>query len=498
MCGIAAIVDLEGRRDVVEDLSHMLVQLENRGDLSAGIVSTLRATSGAAFRVIKGNGLARNVLTHDRLEDIFAPSAVGHTRYATSGSREEKLAQPFIHDEGDPHHSFALSFNGNLTNYGQQAEAMRKRGIQLAHDVDTELLRQMFIEQMQLGLRGDIARTLPAIQREIDGSCNVTVLNGAGDVFAYRDQHGFHPLTYAVVNGFAAIASEDRAIKAVWPHANIRDLSPGEALLIRPGAEERVKTLTIANRARVGKCFFEWVYFADYHSTIDGVPVETARYALGAKLAEHDMDLSSDQIVVGVPASAKRAAKGYADKRGLRTVKGIRKNEDVSYRTFIDGDGDNRRQKAQKKYIIDTERMRGEKLVLLDDSVVRGTTMKALISRIRREAGPKEIHLRLACPPILAPCFYAIDFPKTDELIARRFHHGILEQGVLPPEVLQSLADELDVDSIRYLPVDDVADVLGIPRKDLCMACVDGDYPTPGGQKRYNEIVQLGMHRVAS
>jgi amidophosphoribosyltransferase len=279
------------------------------------------------------------------------------------------------------------------------------------------------------------------------------------------------------------VASEDSAIHAIWHDVPIENIKAGRSLRICPTSKDVfIEKLWLPEKS---VCFFEFVYFADHRSHIDGISVANVRNECGKILADEDMahpypGMSQADIVMPVPESAKISGNGYVDRRGLRRVDGILRNPDVG-RTFISPA--QREEMADLKYDIDPDLVRGKSIVLIDDSLVRGTTMLRLVKRLR-ECGAAQIHLRLASPPILSPCFYGIDFPTIQELLARKFMDGTLHEGdVLPLDVLSAIAQYLGVDSIRYLPVSAIPRALGRSKETTCMACVTGGYPTKNGQR---------------
>ena len=231
-------------------------------------------------------------------------------------------------------------------------------------------------------------------------------------------------------------------------------------------------------------CFFEWIYFANVASTLDNQSVYLTRTRLGAELARAEqaegvVTIDDQTIVVPVPDTSKAAADSMAFEMGVPSREGLIRNR-YSGRTFIEG-GQGRRKKAETKYTPLREVLEGKRVILVEDSIVRSTTMKVLIDRIYQRGGAKEIHVRVACPPILAPCFYGIDMSTIGELFAPRFMDG---PGVTV-DVQNRMASEIGCNSLRYLPVDAIARAVGFPAGDLCQACITGDYPTPYGQHLY-------------
>jgi amidophosphoribosyltransferase len=261
---------------------------------------------------------------------------------------------------------------------------------------------------------------------------------------------------------------------------NIRSLEPGMAITI---AEGRFSVERFAASPRSAHCFFEWVYFANVASTLDDRSVYLSRTALGEELARLELQSGDvpldDAIVVPVPDTSKAAADAMAFRLGIPSREGLIRNR-YSGRTFIES-GQGRRRKAQTKYTPLREVLEGRRIFLVEDSIVRSTTMKVLLNRLREYGGAKEIHVRVACPPIIAPCFYGIDMSTVDELFAPKFLRG----GELTAKAQADMAEALEADSLRYLPVESIARAIRVREDQLCRACITGQYPTPHGQKLY-------------
>ena len=477
-CGIVSVIDIKGDTNVVPIAAEIVAGLQHRGQLGAGLASV----RDGVINTVKGNGLVRDVLNTESLSGIEGFSAIAHTRYATSGSRGEEFAQPFVHESDNPAHSFAFGFNGNIANVEDARAEMESRGVTFSNDVDTELIRQLLIEHLESGVRQNIGAALKSMESQLDGSFNLAILSGTGETFSYRHATGNRPLVYSVIDGrYVISASEDSAIKRVYNDAATFDIKPGQILR----AKANFLVVEDISDPKPARCFFEWVYFAHYLSKLDNVSVQQARYACGQHLARSDDVVPSDSVVVPVPDSAVIAGDGYANTSGMLQSRAIT-NVMKGRRTFI-AEREGREQKAMEKYKIDPNAIMGKNIVLVDDSMVRGTTMKVLIRRLREEGGALEIHLRLASPPILAPCFYGIDFSTTQNLIARKHYASVLSSGVLPDDVLSSIAKDLGVDSVRFLSTDSVKQVLSEHIDGLCMACVDGQYPTAEGQRLYDQ-----------
>jgi amidophosphoribosyltransferase len=304
-----------------------------------------------------------------------------------------------------------------------------------------------------------------------------------GDMVVLRDPLGFRPLCYAREGPMFAAASESVAL-ANLGFREVHSLEPGEMILIQDG-EVRLERFAAARRR--AHCFFEWIYFANVASTLDGRGVYTARSNLGRELARQErqmarVPLDRDTIVVPVPDTGKAAADAMAFELGLPSVEGLIRNRYIG-RTFIEGQ--NRAERVQLKYTPLREVLQGRRVLLIEDTIVRSTTMKALLSDLRTRGGAREIHVRVACPPIVAPCFYGIDMSTVRELFAPRFMHG----SRITQAEQQAMASELGADTLSYLPLEAVARCIGLPEAHLCRGCLTGDYPTPTGERLY----QLSM-----
>jgi amidophosphoribosyltransferase len=293
-----------------------------------------------------------------------------------------------------------------------------------------------------------------------------------------RDPWGFRPLCYAIEGPMLAAASESVALLNLgFSHESIRSLDPGHMISV---SDNKISIERFAESPRRAHCFFEWIYFANVASTLDGRSVYMARKTLGEELARlEDVPVDENTIVVPVPDTSKCAADAMAYRLGVPSAEGLIRNR-YSGRTFIEGSG-TRANKASSKYTPLREVLEGKRVLLVEDSIVRSTTMRVLISRMRKVGRAKEIHVRVACPPIIAPCFYGIDMSTVSELFAPRF----MQDGRPEREVFADMATELGADSVRYLPIDAIARALNRPADDLCRACLTGRYPTAHGQQLY-------------
>jgi len=286
-------------------------------------------------------------------------------------------------------------------------------------------------------------------------------------------------MCYAQDGPLFAAASESVALLNLG-FRDIRSLEPGEVIVIQ---DNQFRKERFADRKNPAHCFFEWIYFANVASTLDERSVYLSRSALGKELArqEHLLDivpLDDDTIVVPVPDTGKAAADAMAYDLGLPSVEGLMRNRYIG-RTFIEGE--NRADRVRLKYTPLREVLEGKRVLLIEDTIVRSTTLQSLLHHIRERGGAREIHVRIACPPIVAPCFYGIDMSTVHELFAPRFMHGSRPTH----EEQYAMARELGADSLFYLPLEAVARCIGLPEERLCRACLTGKYPTPTGECLY-------------
>jgi amidophosphoribosyltransferase len=318
---------------------------------------------------------------------------------------------------------------------------------------------------------------MTSLARDFDGAYNIVFLDGMGRMFVARDPLGLRPLSWAVQGSLFAAASESVALTNIG-FGNIRSLEPGQMVVIEKG---RLRLERFAPCRRRAHCFFEWVYFSNVASEIDGSSVYLSRAHAGTRLAAlEDQKLDASCIVVPVPDTAKAAADSYAFRLKIPCVEGLIRNRYVG-RTFIQPSS-TRGRSARGKYTPLPAILRGKRVFLVEDSIVRSTTLASLVSRIRRQGEAREVHVRVACPPIVSPCFYGIDMSTLGELFAPKFvRRGY--RGNPPADTLEEMAAALNVDSLRYLSVSDLPECLQMDLGDLCTGCVTGKYPTRCGNR---------------
>jgi amidophosphoribosyltransferase len=504
-CGLVAVYHLaegepsslcpsQGPEEVSRLVPRMLLDIQNRGQLSAGMTvwnpdrSHLLATLKDVGSVSEVFRMSHRGKYESLMEQHAGRAAIGHVRYATCGAEDRGYAQPLERPHIQKRKWFAFGFNGQLANYPElRAEILADDDNHLARDNDTEVIMHAIGRELSGDADPDPVDMLAAISRRFDGAWNLAILDACGRMVVARDPLGIRPMEYAHVGPLIAAASESVALLNLgFPAESIRTLEPGTALIVDG---RRVRVERFADSPRQAHCFFEWIYFANVASTMDDRSVYLTRKRLGEELARLEtISIDADTVVVPVPDTSKAAADAMAYRLSIPSVEGLIRNR-YTGRTFIDG-ASSRRQKAESKYTPLREVLEGKRVILVEDSIVRSTTMKVLLGRMRSLGLAREIHVRIACPPIIAPCFYGIDMSTIDELFAPAF----LDEGRLTDEAQAAMAAKLGADSLRYLPVESVARSIGFEPSELCQACITGRYPTPAGERLYD----IALGQVAS
>jgi amidophosphoribosyltransferase len=442
-----------------------LYALQHRGQESAGIA----LNDDGVFRACRGVGLVNEVLSSEKLEALGQGNiAVAHVRYATTGADNLRNVQPLIinHHKG----SMALAHNGNLTNAFELRTALEQRGSIFHTTTDSEVIAYVIVGQR---LRcGSIESAVCAAMDVIHGAYSL-VVSSPTKLIAARDPHGFRPLCLGRrADGSVVAASESCALDAVGA-AFLRDVEPGEVVMVDENGLHSDRSH--CGRSRRSLCVFEYIYFARPDSVLDGKSVCLARQRAGEFLAqEHPVEAD---VVVGVPDSGLDAAIGYARASGIPYAIGLTKNKYVG-RTFIAPTQSERETGVNLKLNPIRSVIEGKRVVLIDDSIVRGTTCRRTVELLRR-AGAKEVHMRISAPPFIAPCFYGTDIDSADGLIAN--HHTV-------PEI----AKLIGADSLGYLSLEHAGLLTG-EDSGFCMACFSGDYPTeipaPGSKSRFERRI---------
>lgn len=475
-------------------MPRMLLDIQNRGQLSAGMTS-YNPERNQLIDTHRDVGVVTEVFRLNQAADAEAlmrkycgRAAIGHVRYATCGGDDRSYAQPFERHHLQKHKWFSFAFNGQLSNYVElREELLAGNEYHLARETDTEIIMHLISLELSGDRRPSLLDVIKNVSKRFDGAYSLVLLNAMGEMLIARDPLGIKPLCYAKEGPLFAAASESVALLNLgFASESIKSLQPGTCIIIADG---QFRIERFANSPRRAHCFFEWIYFANVASTMDERSVYLSRKALGEELARLERErgtvpIDEDTIVVPVPDTSKAAADAMAFRLGVPSLEGLIRNR-YTGRTFIEGSG-SRAKKASTKYTPLREVLEDKRVILVEDSIVRSTTMKVLLSRIREQGRAREIHVRIACPPIVAPCFYGIDMSTINELFAPKFLNG----GPLTDEVQVRMAAELGADSLRYLPVESIARAIGFDGDQLCQACLTGEYPTACGQELYQIAVQ--------
>ncbi len=419
---------------------------QHRGQESAGIA----VSDGSNILVYKDLGLIAQVFSEATLSTLLGDLAIGHTRYSTTGSTTWDNAQPVFKTDGA--RSVALGHNGNLVNTHELAALAGRPG---AATTDTDVVTSLMASEMPVGggLEEAALRVLPTLR----GAFSFVFMDERS-VFAARDPHGVRPLSIGRLSNGFVVASETCALDIVGATL-IRDVEPGELVRID---DREVHSMRFAESPRSALCIFEFVYLARPDSRLRGATVHEARREMGRRLArEHPVDAD---LVIGVPTTGHSAAQGYSEVSGLPYGDGLYKNNYVG-RTFIQPSQALRDRGVKLKLNPLPDSIRGKRLVVVDDSIVRGTTTRQTM-QVLREAGATEVHIRITCPPIEWPCFYGIDFPTRQELVASDL-------------TVEEIRQYVGADSLGYLSLDGMVAATGSEAGAFCRACFDGEYPIP-------------------
>ena len=450
-CGVFGVYSWE-TSDVASTSYYGLFALQHRGQESCGIV----VNDDGVFKDYKDTGLVNDIFTPEIIGRLGEGNiAVGHVRYGTTGSNDRSNTQPIVvnHING----KIALAHNGNLINSGELRRELELEGSIFHTTSDTEVISYIITKE-RLNTPS-IEQAVSAAMNRIKGAYSLVIMSPS-KLIAVRDENGFRPLCYGKTqDGRYIVASESCALDAVGAEF-IRDIKPGEIVVFDKSGVRTIEDH--CKKSPCSLCVFEYIYFARPDSVIEGCSVHTARQRAGAFLAlEHPVQAD---VVIGVPDSGLDAALGYSKQSGIPYEIGFIKNKYIG-RTFIAPGQKSREDKVKIKLNPIAEVARGKRIVMIDDSIVRGTT-SARIVKLLREAGAKEIHMRVSAPPFMNPCYYGTDIDSRENLIACK--HSV-----------DKIAKLIGVDSLGYLSVESVKKIAnGVHGAGYCTACFDGNYPT--------------------
>jgi amidophosphoribosyltransferase len=442
-CGVFGVY---GHPNAAELSYYGLYALQHRGQESAGIVSS----DGKQFHEHKGMGLVPQVFKGKVLHELVGEMAIGHTRYSTTGSSNIGNAQPLTVDcfRGQ----IAIAHNGNLTNASGLREELEERGSIFQTTVDSEIVLHWLAQPTSTG-----ENTLVSTIRKLQGAYSLLIMTSK-EMIGVRDPHGFRPLCIGKLeNGGYVLSSETCALDLIQAEF-VRDVEPGEIVIIDDNGIRSIQAFP--DQTKRSFCIFEYVYFARPDSNLADRNVYKVRVDMGRELAREN-PIEAD-IVVPIPDSGNCAALGYSLESGIPFEMAFVRNHYVG-RSFMQPSQLIRDFDVRVKLNLITDLVKGKRVIIVDDSIVRGTTCKKRVNSLK-EAGAKEVHVLVSCPPHKNPCVYGIDFPDRSKLMAANYN-------------LDEICQYLDADSLDYLSQDGMVRATGKPEQSFCMACYDGNYP---------------------
>lgn len=455
MCGIFGIY---GHKDAARLTYLGLYALQHRGEESAGIV----VSNSGKIKSHSGMGLVGDVFDEKIIKSLHGNTAIGHVRYSTTGSSISKNIQPFLVAHRKGH--IAIAHNGNLVNTLKLRREMEEKGSIFQTTMDSEIIVHLIAKSEKKDKEQIVIEALS----QLEGAYSI-VLSLNDTLIGARDPHGFRPLCIGRIDGAYILASETCALDLIQAEY-VREVEPGEIVFIDSKGLHSVKPFPSKKHAL---CIFEYIYFARPDSNIFGKNVYLKRKQLGRQLAkEYPADCD---LVMPIPDSGIYAALGFAEETKIPYEIGLIRNHYVG-RTFIQPSQFIRDFRVRVKLNPIKDVLKGKRIAILEDSIVRGTTSKARVKTLR-EAGAKEIHMRVSCPPIRFPCFYGIDFPTKKELIASN-------------RTVDDIKDFIGLDSLKYLSLEGMLKSMFLPKGEFCTACFTGNYPTKISGKISKNILE--------
>ncbi|MCG3206042.1 MAG: Amidophosphoribosyltransferase [Elusimicrobia bacterium] len=443
-CGISAVY---GNPEAARLVYLSLYALQHRGQEAAGIVTY----NGSGMHTQLGMGLVADVFTKQSLDSLTGSHAIGHVRYSTAGDSSVRNCQPISVNTGNG--KIAVAHNGNLTNAIELRKKLEEQGAIFQTNSDTEVILHLFAKSKEPGF----VRPLLDALRKLRGAYCFVFITKKG-ILAARDPHGVRPLCLGRIGKTWTVASETSAFDLIGAKY-VRDVQPGELIDI---TSKGLKSHLISKAKNKSMCVFEYVYFSRPDSKVFGKSVYEIRREMGRQLAREAPPPTDTDMVIPIPDSASVAAMGYAETSGIRYDMGLIRSHYIG-RTFIEPRQSIRDFGAKIKYNAVAEALVGKKIILIDDSIVRGTTSRKLVRMLKR-VGVKEVHMRISSPPIISPCFYGIDTPTTKELIASKLS-------------IEKIRAYLGVNSLAYLSEEGMLNATKSDKKDFCTACFTGKYP---------------------
>ena len=465
-CGVFGVYN---HPNAAELTYYGLYALQHRGQESAGIVTAKEI--GKPFAIKRGMGLVGQVFSEQDLKELAGTRAVGHVRYSTTGSSNLKNAQPLTVETSRG--QIAIAHNGNLVNAGLLRQELEAAGSIFQTTTDSEIILHLISRPNPAISGGALAQALSRVH----GAYSL-ILMGENELIAARDPFGFRPLVIGRLDEAIIFSSETCALDLVGAEF-VREVEPGEVVVADEGGLRSFKPH--AETPRESLCVFEFVYFARPDSQLAGRNVSHARTRMGRELARlHPVEAD---IVVPVPDSGTYAALGYSEQSGIPLDQAFVRNHYIG-RTFLQPTQLIRDFNVRVKLNLIRSAVQGKRVVVVDDSIVRGTTARARVTNLR-EAGAREVHIRVSCPPHRFSCHYGIDFPNPKDLLANRMTR-------------QEITKYLGADSLGYLDVDGMVRACGIPANKFCLACFTGDYPVPFAPEDNKEVLERQRDRSVS
>ena len=451
-CGIVGIHCKDDSKDVAPLVYYCLYALQHRGQESAGI-ATFNHEKGLEHYC--GMGLITSVFGDDEIKNLEGNMSIGHVRYSTTGQSKIENSQPFVIDFGDGF--IAMAHNGDIVNSDELKRELIDEGFYFKSDSDSEVICYM-LKKEHYDNGKDVADAIEEVCKKLVGSYALTILIN-GELYGVRDPMGIKPLAVAKRDDEFILASETVAFDVINAEY-VRDIVPGEVIYFE-NDEINSHMLESAGKCKLSHCMFEYVYFARPDSTIDGINVYKTRMNIGAQLRKlYPIDAD---VVIPVPDSSIPAAIGYSRASGIPYGEGLIKNRYVG-RTFIMPTQEERELAVRLKLNPIKEAIKGKKIILIDDSIVRGTTSKQLLDLVK-EAEPAEIHFLVGCPPVIAPCYYGVAMATKKELIAANYS-------------TEEICKQLGIDSLGYITIPALVEAIGMPKENLCLGCINEEYPT--------------------
>jgi len=454
-CGVCGIVV---DYDSSADLYAILQSLQHRGQESAGIAMS----DGKQINLHKGMGLVDSVFDESTVRGLNGNLGIGHVRYSTFGASEPRNAQPFVNMFKNM--KFAICHNGNIVNGGELREYWENRGHFFTSDSDTLVISHLIANHYKD--TGDFFEAIKAAMVELDGSYSIMILTEDA-VYAVRDPHGFRPFVMCDLEQGFAFASESCSFNSL-KCSGIRDIRTGDVIKATTSGIERETIPKISKKAH---CMFEYIYFARPDSVINGKSIYSVREKLGRLLAK--VEPVKADVVAPVPFSGMNAAAGYARESGIHYAEILFRNR-YSGRSFINPTDKGRTAVIKTKLVPIKEEIKDKDIVLVDDSIVRGTTMRNIVGMLK-DVGARSVHVRSSCPPVVSPCFYGIDMQQYREFIANK-------------KSIEEIRKFLKADTLAYNTIENTVKAIGIPKRNLCLACLNEEYPTELGGKKAEQL----------